>query len=138
MNRDSALVDVGLGALVTVVFSFVPFSSVAGGITAASRRDGGYLWGLGVGTAAGVLAAIPLGVLFVPALVIVRRLGFGVAPAPPAYDLFLAIVVLLFLSYTLGLSALGGVAGVWIRTKTTWNLDPVEWLRGHSGPARRS
>lgn len=126
MNRDSALVAVGLGAAVTVAFSFVPFSSVFGGAAAASRRDGGYLLGLGVGTAAGVAAAIPLGILFAAAFAIVSSLGFGVPPSSPAYGLFLGIVALLFLLYTVGLSALGGVVGVWIRANTTCNLDPLE------------
>ncbi|SFS05675.1 hypothetical protein SAMN05216559_2900 [Halomicrobium zhouii] len=125
MNRDSALVAVGVGAAITVAFSFVPFSSVLGGAAAASRRNGGYLWGLGVGTAAGVAAAIPLDLLFAAAFAVVEWLGFGVPPSSPAYDLYLAIVALLFLLYTVGLSALGGLVGVWIRANTTWDLDPV-------------
>ena len=126
MNRDSALVAVGVGAAVTVAFSFVPFSSVLGGAAAGARREGGYGWGLAAGTATGVTAAIPLGILFAAAFAIVAYLGFGVPPSSPAYDLYLAIVALLFLLYTLGLSALGGVVGVWIRANTTWNLDLVE------------
>ncbi|MCU4799649.1 DUF5518 domain-containing protein [Halobacteria archaeon HArc-gm2] len=126
MDRDSALVAVGVGAAITVAFSFVPFSSVLGGIAAASRRNDGYLWGLGIGTAAGVAAALPLGILFAAAFAVVAFLGFGVPPSSPAYDLYLTIVALLFLLYTVGLSALGGVVGVWIRANTTWDLDPLE------------
>lgn len=128
MTRDSAFVNVGLGATVTIALSFVPFSSVLGGAAAVSRRDRGYLWGLGVGTAAGTAAAIPLGILFAAAFAVVERLGFGVPPSSPAYDLFLGIVALLFLLYTVGLSALGGVVGVWIRANTTWELDPAGWI----------
>lgn len=125
MNRDSALVAVAVGATITVALSFVPFSSVLGGVAAASRREGGYGWGLGVGTAAGVAAALPLGILFAAAFALVAFLGLGVPPSAPAYDLYLAIVALLFLLYTVGLSALGGVVGVWIRENTTWDLDPL-------------
>lgn len=128
MNRDGALFAVGVGALVTLALSFVPFSSVLGGVAAASRRDGGYRAGLGLGTVAGVVAMIPLAALFVPALGIASYLGFGIPPGSPAYDLFLSIVALLFVLYTVGLSALGGVAGVWIRSNTAWNLDPLAWL----------
>lgn len=128
MNRDGALVAAGAGALITVALSFIPFSSVLGGIAAASRRGGGYLSGLSIGTAAGVLAMVPLAALFVPALGIAGYLGFGISPTAPAYDLFLAIVFLLFVLYTVGSSALGGVLGVWIRVNTTWNLDPMHWV----------
>lgn len=129
MNRDSVLVDVGVGALVTVALSFLPFSSLLGGIAAASHREGDYRWGLGVGAAAGVLATVPLVVLFVPALALAGYLGFGISPSAAAFDLFLGIVALLFLTYTVGLSALGGVVGVWIRINMAYDLDPQSWLR---------
>lgn len=125
MNRNGVLFDVGVGALVTVALSFIPFSSVLGGVTAASRRDGGYLEGLGIGTAAGVAAMVPLAALFVPAVAITGFLGFGISPASPAYDLFLALIALFYVLYTVGLSALGGLVGVWIRSNTTWDLDPL-------------
>jgi len=128
MDRDSALVSVGLGAAVTVALSFVPFSSLLGGAVAASHREGGYGRGVGVGTAAGVAAAVPLGILFVSAFAIVEYLGFGVPSSSPAYDLYLVIVALLFVLYTVGLSALGGLVGVWTRANTTWDLDPLELI----------
>jgi hypothetical protein len=128
MNRDGVLAAVGIGVLVTIALSFVPFSSVVGGATAASRRDCGYRSGLGIATAAGGVAMVPLGALFVPALWIAGALGFGVSPAADAYELFLGIVAVLFVLYTVGLSALGGVVGVWIRRHTRWDLDPLAWI----------
>jgi hypothetical protein len=120
--------DAGWGAAVTVVLSVIPFSPLVGGAVATSRREGGYVAGLGVGSIAGVIAAIPLLALFVPALGIAGLLGFGIAPSSSAYGVFLAIVFGLFGLYTVGLSALGGVGGVWARANTDWNLDPTRWL----------
>lgn len=127
MDSKGVISDVGIGALVTVVCSFLPFSSVLGGTVTGFRAGDGYLSGFGVGLAAGVVAMVPLLVLFLPALVIAGWLGIGVPPSSEGYRLFLTLVVLLFVAYTAGLSAVGGVAGVWIRDNTTWNVDPAEW-----------
>ncbi|WP_276272251.1 DUF5518 domain-containing protein [Haloarcula litorea] len=122
------LVAAGWGALVTLVLSFVPFSSVIGGAVAADRDGGGYARGLWLGALAGVGAAVPLSVLFVPALAVAGLLGFGVAPSAPAYDLFLVLVGVFFLAYTVGLSAVGGLAGIWVGRHTDRSLDPSRWL----------
>lgn len=128
-SRDGVLFDGIVGAVVTVVLSFIPFSPVLGGAVAATRRDsGGYGDGAGVGLLAGVLAAIPLAALLAPALLIANLLGFGVSMSAPAYVLFLAIVATLFLTYTVGLSVLGGLIGVWARDNRDWELDPGRWL----------
>ncbi|WP_262178086.1 DUF5518 domain-containing protein [Haloarcula laminariae] len=122
------LVDAGLGALVTLALSIVPFSSVVGGAAAAYRHGGGYRGGLWLGTLAGVGAMVPLLALFVPSLYIAGLLGFGIPPSSPGYGLFLALVFAFFLLYTVGLSAVGGLGGAWARANTDWNLDPVRWL----------
>jgi len=135
-NRDSAetsdrkgpLWDAGYGALLTLALSVIPFSPVAGGVASGFRSDGGYLRGLATGLLAGVFAALPLAVLLVPALRVVSWLGVGISPSSPAYDVFLALVVGLFLAYTVGLSVVGGAVGVWARRHTAWNLDPARWL----------
>jgi hypothetical protein len=121
------LTDAGMGAVVTVVLSFLPFSSVAGGAVAAHRNGGGYARGLWLGTLAGVAAMLPLLALFVPALYIAGLLGFGIPPSSSAYDLFLALVFAFFLAYTVGVSAVGGLCGVWARRNTDWDLDPARW-----------
>jgi hypothetical protein len=121
-------VDAGWGALVTLALSFLPFSSILGGAVAANRYGGGYASGLWLGTLAGVGAMVPLLALFLPALTIAGWLGFGIPPSSPAYGLFLALVGTFFLLYTVGLSAVGGLGGIWARQNTDWNLDPERWL----------
>lgn len=125
--RES-FVDAGWGALVTLALSIFPFSSVVGGAVAAHRHGGGYANGLWLGTLAGVGAMVPLLALFLPSLYIVGWLGFGIPPSSPGYGLFLGLVFAFFLAYTVGLSAVGGLGGVWARHNTEWNLDPVRWL----------
>jgi len=77
--RES-VTNAGIGALVTVALSFVPFSSVAGGAVAAANHGGSYRTGLWLGTLAGVCAMVPLLALFLPALYIAGLLGFGIPP----------------------------------------------------------
>lgn len=127
LDRDGVVVPVLGGAAVTVFFSFLPFSPVAGGAVAAVRYDRGYLAGLGVGTLAGVVAAIPLVALFVPAVWLVSALGYGVDPGSPVYDVFLALVGAMFLGYTVGLSALGGPLGVALDRHTAVRVDLTSW-----------
>ena len=123
-----ALVDATVGAGVTLALSFLPLSSLAGGATAAYRDGGGYARALGLGALSGVAAGVPLLALFAPALWIAGRLGFGIPPSSPAYDLFLAISFALFAVYTVGLSAVGGLAGTWLRRHTSLDLDPTSLL----------
>lgn len=120
--------DAGWGAAVTVVLSVLPFSPLVGGAVATNRRGSGYLAGFGVGALSGVAAAVPLLALFVPAIFVVGLLGFGIPPSSPNYGVFLALVFGLFGLYTVGLSALGGVGGVWVRRHREWDLDPSRWV----------
>jgi len=126
-ERDGAPFAALAGAVVTVVLSVIPFSPVVGGAVAAVRYDRGYAAGLGVGALAGVVAAIPFAVLLVPAVWLVSYLGF-VAPSSPAYGVFVALVATLFLAYTVGGSAVGGLAGVTLDRHTDRDLDASRWL----------
>jgi hypothetical protein len=128
-DREGAPFAALAGGIVTVVLSVIPFSPVVGGAVAALRYDRGYLAGLGVGVLAGVVAAVPLGALLVPVVWVVGYvLGLGVSPTSPAYGVFLALVGGLFLAYTVGLSALGGLAGVAVGRHTGWDPDGSRWL----------
>ncbi|WP_226021565.1 DUF5518 domain-containing protein [Halomicrobium salinisoli] len=122
------LVDAAAGAVVTLALSFLPFSSLAGGASAAYRDGGGYWRSFAVGALSGAVAGVPLLALFAPALWLAGRLGFGIPPGAPAYDLFLAIAFALFACYTVGLSAVGGLAGAAIRRHTEFDLDPASVL----------
>ncbi|WP_225333857.1 DUF5518 domain-containing protein [Halomicrobium urmianum] len=122
------LVDAAAGATVTLALSVLPFSPLAGGASAAYRDGGGYVHSFTVGGLSGVVAGVPLLALFAPALWIAGRLGFGITPGAPAYDLFLAIAFALFACYTVGLSAVGGLAGAAIRRHTGIDLDPASHL----------
>jgi hypothetical protein len=103
-----------VGGVVSVVLSFIPFAPVLGGAVAGylHERDG-----LRVGSVSGLLAAIPLalvlvlGVSFFGIFAIAPGGGVGV---PGGFVLVLLFGVVLAAVYTVALSALGGVLGVYL------------------------
>ncbi|WP_248895608.1 DUF5518 domain-containing protein [Haloplanus halobius] len=118
MVSDSTLHAL-IGAVVTVVLSFIPFSPVLGGGVAAYLNDADYDTGIRIGAISGVIASIPLFLgIFLVLAVGTFMLGFG--PQPHMVFgiggiIFLFVFgVLISLVYTVGLSALGGYLGAYV------------------------
>ena len=124
--EPNTLVNALLGGVVSVVLGFVPFSPVLGGAVAGYLQGVDTGRGVRVGIYAGLVAAVPLAfVLFLLASV----LSFGVvavdssgsvAGAASGGSPLLAIGVLvgafaLAALYTVGLSALGGYLGSYVK-----------------------
>lgn len=112
IGSDNSYVNALLGALVSVVLSFLPFSPALGGAVAGylEGRDG-----LRVGAVSGVFASLPLfGVVVLLGLV---ALGLGFADlAVGGFLLFVlgVFAVLFVVGYAVVLSALGGLVGVYL------------------------
>jgi ABC-type sugar transport system permease subunit len=107
MTRSS-FTNALIGAVVSVVLSFIPFSPVIGGAVA------GYLEGedgVKVGGISGALAAIPMILVFVVGVSI-----FAIVPEGSAmgFLVIVGLVGLIALLYTVLLSALGGFVGVYL------------------------
>jgi len=113
MASRSLMLDALLGAAVTVLLSFIPFSPVLGGAVAGylHERDG-----VKVGTVSGVFAAIPAAVVatLVVALFVIVPPGASGSPGVRMAVLF-AVVFLVAAVYTVTLGALGGYLGVYVR-----------------------
>lgn len=125
MNRDRFLNEV-LGALVSVVFSFVPFSPVLGGgvsgyLVFNSENEGevGVKDGFYVGVVSGLFASIPLALVsFFLLGFLSLLLGFGFGWLPDVSVLFLGFFILFYFvfvaAYTVLLSGVGGGLGVYL------------------------
>lgn len=116
----STFVNALLGAVVGVVFGFVPFSTVIGGGVAGYLQGPDRNAGLRVGAIAGVLMTIPF------ALLVVLGLGFftvvavspGGSPSmglPLGALVVMALVILVASLYTIGGAALGGYLGAYLK-----------------------
>lgn len=102
-----------LGAVVTAVTSFVPFSPILGGAVAGYLQERGTGVGARVGAVSGIIAALPLAGIF---FVVFSVMSFGSIMtgefAGPLFVIVLVGTVLLFVGlYVVGLSALGGYIG---------------------------
>lgn len=103
------LLSVLAGVFTSLVFSFIPFSTLLGGLVAGYLRGGTDAHGAFVGGVTGV-------VMFAPFfLIMYLLLGiFALGGAPP---LFSGIVVVLFAGvglYTIGLAVVGGFLGAYM------------------------
>jgi hypothetical protein len=112
MDTSNTYLNALIGAVAGVVLSFLPFSPVLGGAAAGylERRDG-----LRVGTIAGLFMAVPfLGLLVLFGGFVAAFLGFGDVFAAGSI-LVVGVVVFLFtVVYTVLLSAVGGLVGVYV------------------------
>jgi hypothetical protein len=102
-----------LGAAVTFVTSFIPFSPLLGGAVAGYLHDAGTGRGTRVGAVSGLLAALPLAAVFVLMFTV---MSFGTITTGevvgPLFVVMLVGAILLFAAlYIVGLSAVGGYLG---------------------------
>jgi hypothetical protein len=108
-----------IGAVVTVVFSFIPFSPVLGGGVAAYLSDAETSDGVRIGALSGLIAVVPLVVLGVLVFAIfgIFTIGGpgGGGMAVGLGGLFVVLLVgVVAVAYTVGLSALGGYLGAYV------------------------
>lgn len=115
-RAPNTLMNALIGAAATVFLSFVPFSPVLGGAVAGYLQEGD---GVRVGAISGVLAAIPLALIGLLAFLVLVGVAVGGPGAGIVWVGLLFLVMLAFLAaYTVGLSALGGILGVYLRRET--------------------
>lgn len=119
MAEGDTLVNALLGAVVSVVLSFLPFSPLLGGLLAGYLQDGERADGLRVGAISGLIAMIPLVGLLVLfggfVFVFLGGMPFRAGAIGAVFALFALAVVAV---YTVGLSALGGWFGNYVLTET--------------------
>ena len=110
-DTSSTLVNVLVGGIAGIVLGFVPFSPVLGGAITGYLEESTPREAVKAGAMAGVVMLVPFAFfgLFVAAFL----LGFGDAPLALGIFGFFAFVFAGF--YTVGLSALGGYIGDYLR-----------------------
>lgn len=106
-----------VGAAVTIVASFLPFSPIFGGVVAGYLEHGGRMRSVRVGGLSGIVASVPItvifvfliGGLFVASAEVSLGVGWGVVVLVSGVLLLSAVV------YMVLLGALGGYVGAYIR-----------------------
>ncbi|MGM0683749.1 MAG: DUF5518 domain-containing protein [Halobacteriota archaeon] len=115
MNTDNTLLNAVIGAVATIGLSFTGISPVLGGALAAYLDGGDTGNGLRVGALSGAIASLPVAAVFAIALLFLPFTGdLGIAVGG---FLFVIGVVALAVGYTVALSALGGVIGIYVKNE---------------------
>lgn len=122
MANGETLVNAVLGAVVIVLLAgTLPFAPVLGGLLAGYLEGGEREDGIRVGALSGAIALVPavlLGTL-VANLLLFAAGGLGVPGLAGGLGLAIVLVVLLFgLLYIVGVSAVGGWLGNYVRYET--------------------
>jgi hypothetical protein len=124
MAEGDTFINALIGAVVGIVLSFVPFSTVLGGGVAGYLQGGTREDGLRVGALAGVVMLVPLalfamffgGLFFAVGGMMMPPNAMGLSGAFALFALLFAIVV--GLVYVVGLAALGGYLGNYVKQDT--------------------
>ena len=125
MSDRSTLVNALVGAVVSVILSFLPFSPVLGGAVAGylERRDG-----VRVGAVSGVITALPLALVWT--LIAFFWSLFAIAPEPAVGGGLLVVTAVILgglvvvALYTVVLSAVGGYIGVYAHEEFDGDVAP--------------
>ena len=122
MKEGNTFLNALIGAVVTTVTSsFLPFAPVLGGAIAGYVQGGTRSDGLRVGAISGAIALVPVvAILFLVLSVLgFASVGSPEGPAPFAIGGVVVVFVFLFVVvYTVGLSALGGWLGNYVKYDT--------------------
>jgi hypothetical protein len=119
MGQGDTLLNALIGAVVSVVLAFLPFSTVLGGAVAGYLQKGSREEGLRVGAISGLIALVPIvlvGTLF-GGVMFMGMLGFG-PRGMIGFGLFFLVALFFLLLYTVALAAVGGYLGAYIATDT--------------------
>jgi|GEM_PF-263150 len=120
-----------IGAVVTVVTAFLPFSPVLGGAVAAYLEGGDRDRGLKTGAVSGIIASVPLALVVLVVLFFIP-FAFALDPSGAAgvgalIVVFIVVIAVgLVAAYTVGLSALGGVLAIALLEQDRQESDPAE------------
>lgn len=114
-HAPNTLLNAFIGGVVGVVLSFLPFSTVLGGGVAGYLEGGDYTAGAKVGAIAGLVAFVPFVLIIGLGLAIVPVTAVPELGVHPALWVSVLLILLLAALYTVGLSMLGGVLGVYVK-----------------------
>lgn len=121
MDEGNTFLNALIGAVVTVVASsFIPFAPVLGGAIAGYLQGGSRQEGLKIGTISGAIGLIPVVAIMFLVLSFVGFVSIGSGEGA-AFALGGIIVVFVFVAalvYIVGLSALGGWIGNYVKNDT--------------------
>lgn len=113
-SAPNTVLNALIGAVVSVLLGFIPFSPVLGGGVAGYLEGEESRDGAKVGLIAGIFAAIPLVLLVIIGVAVV---AFAPQGSAFGFAVLIGIIVVGVSFYTVVLSTVGGVLGVYIKNE---------------------
>lgn len=114
-RAPNTLVNGLLGGIAGILLGFIPFSTVLGGGIAGYLEGGDSTTGAKVGALAGLIAFVPLVFIIGIVLVFVPVVSVPGPGVQVALWVSILLVGMVAAIYTVGLGALGGVLGVYLK-----------------------
>lgn len=115
-NGSSTLFNAFIGAVAGVILSFIPLSTLLGGAVAGYLEGGEPGDGIRVGAIAGVIMLIPFVFIGFAMMMFVFTGGMMGGPRV-AFGLMMVFMLVLGALYTVGLSAVGGYVGIYLKNE---------------------
>lgn len=112
-DSNNTLVNAVIGAAAGIILSFIPFSTLLGGAIAGYLEDGEFNNGVKVGAIAGGIMLIPF--VLIGVFIMIFFLGFGSGGSSIAFGIMALFILFISAVYTVGLSILGGILGIYLR-----------------------
>lgn len=112
-RAPNTLLNAFIGGIAGVLLSFIPFSTVLGGGIAGYLEGGYSRSGAKVGALAGLVALVPF--VFILGIVLVFVPVTSGAGVQLSLWLSILLIILFAAVYTIGLSTLGGILGVYVK-----------------------
>lgn len=124
---SNRLVNALIGAVVTVVTSFLLLSPILGGAVAGYLQRGDSRDGASVGAISGLLVAVPLAILGTLLAAIFTTVPEGGGAGLGLFALVFLTILLVSSVYAVALSALGGVLGAYLAREYRRNEGDEEF-----------
>ena len=113
-THGNTFMNAVVGAVVTVVLSFLPFSPTVGGFVSGYLQRGGVREGAKAGGLSGLFSMVPFYLALLVAVPLFVIAPFGVPNLPFNNLLYALGLFWLVAVYTVGLGLLGGIIGTYL------------------------
>lgn len=114
-DSSRTVLNAVIGAVAGIILSFIPLSTLLGGVIAGYLEGGEMENGVKVGAIAGLIMLIPL--VFIGLFALTFFLGVGTGGPPFAVGLMAFFILVFGALYTVGLSVVGGVLGIYLKNE---------------------
>lgn len=110
-DSSSTAINALIGGVAGIILSFIPLSTLLGGAVAGYLEGGKTRDGVRVGAFAGLIMLLPI------VFILLFFTMFFIGAAPIEFGIMVVFMLVFGAVYTIGLSALGGCLGIYLKNE---------------------